>query len=459
MRFAIQREVLLKPLQQVVNVVERRQTLPVLGNLLFVVDERGLSVTGSDSEVELVARTSLEAGSEPGETTIPARKLFDIVRALPDGSLLKFSLSGDRMAIQTGRSRFTLSTLPARDFPSTESLDVVETIVLQEGSLRELIERTAFAMAQQDVRFYLNGLLFDLRDSLLRCVATDGHRLALCEAPLGSEINARRQMILPRKGVLELQRLLEGGDREIALEIGRSHLRVRREDVIFTSKLIDGRFPDYEAVIPIGADKEARLDREVLRAALQRVAILSNEKYRGVRIEFAPGAAPDRAQSRTGRSRRRSRSQEQRGPDRGGLQRHVPARCAQRAASRGSHPQPARRQFQRAGAGRRQRPLSSRRDAVAHLKETQSGAPVPYRAPTRPRSLKSQADRPSPGVAACALQACRLKTFASSNMRGSNRPPASICLSAATAPEKPRCWKPLLCSPAGDPFAAVCGTR
>ena len=289
MRFAIQREVLLKPLQQVVNVVERRQTLPVLGNLLFLADERGLSVTGSDSEVELVARTLLETGSEPGETTIPARKLFDIVRALPDGSLLKFSLSGDRMAIQAGRSRFTLSTLPARDFPSTESLDVVETIVLQEGSLRELIERTAFAMAQQDVRFYLNGLLFDLRESLLRCVATDGHRLALCEAPLGSEINARRQLILPRKGVLELQRLLEGGDREIALEIGRSHLRVRREDVTFTSKLIDGRFPDYEAVIPIGADKEARLDREVFRAALQRVAILSNEKYRGVRIEFAPG--------------------------------------------------------------------------------------------------------------------------------------------------------------------------
>lgn len=289
MRFAIQREVLLKPLQQVVNVVERRQTLPVLGNLLVVVDADGLSLTGSDSEVEMVARAALGSDADAGETTVPARKLFDIVRALPDGSLMKFSQSGDRMSIQAGRSRFTLSTLPARDFPSTENLEVIETISLSEGSLRELIERTAFAMAQQDVRFYLNGLLFDLREDLLRCVATDGHRLALCEAPLEKGVNARRQIILPRKGVLELQRLLEGGDRDIALEVGRSHLRVKREDVTFTSKLIDGRFPDYEAVIPIGADKEARIEREAFKAALQRAAILSNEKYRGVRIEFTPG--------------------------------------------------------------------------------------------------------------------------------------------------------------------------
>jgi DNA polymerase-3 subunit beta len=152
-----------------------------------------------------------------------------------------------------------------------------------------LIERTAFAMAQQDVRYYLNGLLFDLREASLRCVATDGHRLAMCEAPLDAGANTKRQIIVPRKGVTELQRLLEGGERELELEMGRSHLRVKRDDVTFTSKLIDGRFPDYEAVIPIGADKEVRIDREVLRASLQRAAILSNEKYRGVRIEVSPG--------------------------------------------------------------------------------------------------------------------------------------------------------------------------
>jgi DNA polymerase-3 subunit beta len=144
-------------------------------------------------------------------------------------------------------------------------------------------------MAQQDVRYYLNGLLLDLREDSLRCVATDGHRLALCEAPLPTGAQTRKQIILPRKGVLELQRLLEGGDREIEIEVGRSHLRVRREDVTFTSKLIDGRFPDYDAVIPIGADKELKIDRDVLKAALQRAAILSNEKYRGVKLELSPG--------------------------------------------------------------------------------------------------------------------------------------------------------------------------
>jgi DNA polymerase-3 subunit beta len=288
MRFSIQREVLLKPLQQVVNVVERRQTMPVLTNVLAVVENGLLSLTGSDTEVEMIGRTVVE-DAENGETTIPARKLFEIVRALPDGSHLKFAQSGERISIQAGRSKFTLSTLPASEFPSSEAKDVVERIQIPEAALRELIERTSFAMAQQDVRFYLNGLLFDLREEALRCVATDGHRLALCEAALPGNNFGRRQIILPRKGVLELQRLLEGGDRVLELELGRNHVRVRREDLTFTSKLIDGRFPDYEAVIPIGADKEARIEREVLKAALQRAAILSNEKYKGIKIEFSPG--------------------------------------------------------------------------------------------------------------------------------------------------------------------------
>jgi DNA polymerase-3 subunit beta len=288
MRFSLQREVLLKPLQQVVNVVERRQTLPVLANLLVAVEGGKLSLTGTDLEVEMIARTEVDQ-AEDGETTIPARKLFEIVRALPDGSRLSFSLSGDRVTVQAGRSRFTLATLPAKEFPSIDDLELVERIQVPEAGLKELIERTAFAMAQQDVRFYLNGLLFDLRENALRCVATDGHRLAMCEAALPDGAKTRKQIILPRKGVLELQRLLEGGDRALELEVGRNHVRVRREDVTFTSKLIDGRFPDYEAVIPIGADKEVRMDREVLRAALQRAAILSNEKYRGVKVEVSPG--------------------------------------------------------------------------------------------------------------------------------------------------------------------------
>ncbi len=288
MRFSLQREVFLKPLAQVVNVVERRQTLPVLANLLVQVRDGQLALTGTDLEVEMVARVAVEDAGD-GETTIPARKLFDIIRALPDGSRVTVSQSAEKVTVQAGRSRFTLATLPANDFPSIDEVEATERVTVPESTLKELIERTSFAMAQQDVRYYLNGLLFDLREGNLRCVATDGHRLALCEAEYEGGVQAKRQIIVPRKGVTELQRLLEGGDREVGLEMGRGHLRVKRNDVTFTSKLIDGRFPDYEAVVPIGADQQVTVDREVLRASLQRAAILSNEKYRGVRIEVSPG--------------------------------------------------------------------------------------------------------------------------------------------------------------------------
>ena len=287
MRFILPREALLKPLQQVVGVVERRQTLPVLSNLLVNVSSEGVSFTGTDLEVEMVARAAAE-DLDPGEITIPARKLFDICRALPDGVRVKVEQNADRVALSAGRSRFTLATLPATEFPVIDNIDVVERVSLKESVLKDLIARTAFAMAHQDVRYYLNGLLLDLRDKTLRCVATDGHRLALTETELDAEVTARRQIIIPRKGVLELQGLFEAGDGIVELELGRNHIRVRRDSVTFTSKLIDGRFPDYEAVIPIGADKEVRVGREGLRFALQRAAILSNEKYRGVKLEVSP---------------------------------------------------------------------------------------------------------------------------------------------------------------------------
>jgi len=288
MQFSIQREALLKPLQQVVGVVERRQTLPVLANLLVKVGGGRLSLTGTDLEVEMVATAEAEKLVD-GEVTIPARKLFDIVRALPDGAHIELKLNGDRVALNAGRSRFTLTTLPATEFPTVDEIELVEKVSLPEEALRDLMERTSFAMANQDVRYYLNGMLLDLQEHTLRCVATDGHRLAMKETGLQSSVSTRRQIIIPRKGVNELVGLLEAGDGQVELEFGRNHLRVRRGEVVFTSKLIDGRFPDYEAVIPLGADKTATLDREVLRGALQRAAILSNEKYRGVRLELSPG--------------------------------------------------------------------------------------------------------------------------------------------------------------------------
>ena len=288
MKFTAQREVLLRPLQQVVNVVERRQTLPVLSNLLVTVSAAGVSFTGSDMEVEMVSRCEGES-LEGGEGTIPARKLFDIVRSLPDGSRVDVKLSGDKATVSSGRSRFTLATLPSAEFPQVENIDALESISLPQQALRSLIEATGFAMAHQDVRYYLNGLLFEVRDRMLRCVATDGHRLALRDVVTEHSTSERRQIIIPRKGILELQRLLEASDSEVTLEIGRNHIRMRRNDGQFTSKLIDGRFPDYEAVIPIGAELEVRMDRMEFRAALQRASILCNEKYRGVKLEVSPG--------------------------------------------------------------------------------------------------------------------------------------------------------------------------
>src|SRR5579875_1326186 len=288
MRFSTQRESLLKPMQQVVGVVERRQTLPVLANLLVQVNDGRLSLTGTDLEVEMRASSPVSM-KEPGETTVPARKWFDLVRALPDGVDVDVQVKGDRVVMHAGRSRYTLSTLPADEFPNNDEIEVTDKISLPEGTLRRLMERTAFAMANQDVRYYLNGLLLDLRDAELRCVATDGHRMAMAQTALNKPAGGARQLIIPRKGVMELLGLFEASDDAVEIEFSSNHLRVRRSDVVFTSKLIDGRFPDYEAVIPLGADKIVRVSRDVLRNALQRAAILSNEKYRGVRLEVSPG--------------------------------------------------------------------------------------------------------------------------------------------------------------------------
>ncbi len=284
MHFGAQREVLLRPLQQVIGVVEKRQTLPVLANVLLQLQGSRLTLTTSDLEVELASSAEVDVQQE-GELTIPARKLFDLVKALPDGVGLDVAQQGDRVVMRAGRSRYTLATLPGSEFPQSELGEVVDRFSVPQAALKELIEHTGFAMAVQDVRFYLNGLLLERRGAGLRAVATDGHRLALGDWNAGSE--AGRQVILPRKGVLELQRLLDGDEGEVELVFTRNHLRVALGDSVLVSKLIDGRFPDYEAVIPVAADVPVLVDREEFRAALLRAAILSNEKYRGIRVELA----------------------------------------------------------------------------------------------------------------------------------------------------------------------------
>ena len=286
MKFSIQREAVLQPLSQVVGVVERRQTLPVLANFLLVAGDGVLSVTGTDMEVELVAKINVDI-SQPGEVTVPARKLVDICRALPDGANITFIQEGNQVLLRAGRSRFTLSTLPSSEFPATDDVEAIENITIKEGALKRVLDKTAFAMANQDVRYYLNGLLLDFNGNVLRAIATDGHRLAICDTDHGSALSEDRQLIVPRKGVLELSRMLDDSDEDVSIGIGKNHIRLVKDSTTFTSKLIDGRFPDYQAVIPVGADKNVSLNRAEFVNALQRAAILSNEKYRGVKLEVA----------------------------------------------------------------------------------------------------------------------------------------------------------------------------
>lgn len=287
MNLTMSRETLLRPLQAVIGVVERRQTMPVLANVLLIAKNKLLRVTATDLEVELVAEATIDENKTDGEITVPARKLLDICRALPEEATMNLRLDGDRLVVKSGRSRFVLSTLPAADFPVIESIDAIREIRLAQADVRRLLEKTQFSMAQQDVRYYLNGLLLETGGGMVRAVATDGHRLALCEIEVEEGQEAVQQVIVPRKGVLELLRLL-GDEDEIELAIGANHLRAQVGNIRFTSKLIDGRFPDYDRVIPKPEGNILRAGREYLRSALQRAAILSNEKYRGVRLELNP---------------------------------------------------------------------------------------------------------------------------------------------------------------------------
>ena len=289
MKFKIQREALLKPLQQVIGVVERRQTLPVLSNILVVADADGISLTATDLEVELHARVPMKVGRK-SEITLPARKLHDICRTLPEQIMIEIDVDQERATVRSGNSRFVLATLPAGEFPAVEEINSLWDFSIEQRELKQLIEKTHFAMAQQDVRYYLNGLLLEVSGKLLRAVATDGHRLALADAAVETSATTPQQVILPRKAIQELLRLLEDNDKPVQVMIGSNHVRVNFPDIRFTSKLIDGKFPDYHKVIPKSNTKSVLAKRDDLKQALTRTSILSNEKYRGVRLSLSPNS-------------------------------------------------------------------------------------------------------------------------------------------------------------------------
>ncbi len=284
MKFTITREALLKPLQLVAGVVERRQTMPILANVLLVVEGDQLSLTGTDHEVEMIGRAPLLEAGIDGEITVPAKKLMDICKSLPDQATIEMHQDEHRVLLQAGRSKFMLSTLPANEFPNIDDVEGQVTLSLQQGQLRRVIDRTAFAMAQQDVRYYLNGLLLEVKSDELRTVATDGHRLATCGVEVNLDIEGKNQVIVPRKAVLELAKLMTDPEESLTLVLSATHIRAQVGDYTFTSKLVDGKFPDYERVIPRNGNKTLIADRQALRQVFARTAILSNEKYRGVRL-------------------------------------------------------------------------------------------------------------------------------------------------------------------------------
>ena len=284
------RDELLEPLSAVSGIIERRHTLPILSNVLIDRAEGALSFLATDIEIQITARSALAAGADAKPVTVGARKLVDILRALPEGAEVTLQQQDKRLQIKAGKSRFTLQTLPAEDFPrlAKPSGEVARFAVAQKA-LRRLLGLVQYAMAQQDIRYYLNGLLVLVEDQKLRLVATDGHRLAYAAMDLPASL-PRLEVIVPRKTVLELSKLLADSENEVKVELSSAQAAFSFGAVELVSKLVDGKFPDYTRVIPTTHKNRLLLERDVLRQSLQRAAILSNEKFRGVRWVLTDGS-------------------------------------------------------------------------------------------------------------------------------------------------------------------------
>ncbi|MFC0309015.1 DNA polymerase III subunit beta [Gallibacterium trehalosifermentans] len=283
MQFIVARENLLKPLQQVCGVLSSRPSLPVLNNILVQIAGDRLTLTGSDLEVELSTFVQLISASEDGVFTIPARKFLDICRSLNDDAEITVNYENDRVLVTAERSKFNLATLPAESYPNITQLDIDIELSLEQSVLRRVMEATQFSMANQDARYFLNGMKFETENNVLRTVATDGHRLAVCGIQLAQNV-PDYAIIVPRKGVIELMRLLDSNSENAFIRMGQNNIQVHLNNVIFTSKLIDGRFPDYRRVLPRNADRILEVDWNALKQACVRAAILSNERFRGVRL-------------------------------------------------------------------------------------------------------------------------------------------------------------------------------
>ena len=288
MKFIINREELLLPLQQIVSVIEKRQTMPILSNVLMVIEEDQLILTGTDLEIQIIAKINI-ATATPGSITVPARKFLDICRLLPNGAEIKLELQDDKVKIASSRSRFSLSCLPADNYPEFAESELESHLFINAGKFKKALDKTVFCMANQDVRYYLNGLLFNVSNSKLKLVASDGHRLSIYEDILDQATGIEARIILPRKGVLELSRLLDDPDAELKVEFSSNNIRIFIKNLIFSAKLVDSKYPDFGKVFQQEFFNQIHIQKQLLKEALTRVAILANEKFKGVTFDISSG--------------------------------------------------------------------------------------------------------------------------------------------------------------------------
>src|SRR5213594_2557401 len=282
---------ILDPLSAVSGIIERRHTLPILSNVLIERTAQALSFLATDIEIQITARSALMAGGDPRAVTVGARKLVDILRALPEDTEVTLQQQDKRLLVKAGKSRFTLQTLPAEDFPRlARPAGEAARFVLSQKALKSLLGLVQYAMAQQDIRYYLNGLLMVVEEGQLKLVATDGHRLAYASREVGGKNLSKQEVILPRKTIIELSKLLEDSDDSVAIELSSAQAKFRFGNVVLVSKLVDGKFPDYGRVIPQNHPKKLKLERIALLQALQRAAILTSDKFRGVRWVLGEGS-------------------------------------------------------------------------------------------------------------------------------------------------------------------------
>ncbi|MCW8932113.1 MAG: DNA polymerase III subunit beta [Gammaproteobacteria bacterium] len=293
MKFSIGIDELLPAIQSVIGVVEKRQTLPILSNILVSISDGKFTITGTDLEVEITTVIDIEDDSLSFDFTVPAKKIFDICKNLDSGVILNFELIDNKLILKSKKSRFTLITLSAENYPNLDPMSSSSEFSISQRDLKFLIDSTQFSMANQDVRYYLNGLLFEIYNEELRSIATDGHRLAYaCIDSLANLINipkdTTQQLIVPRKAITELNRLLSDVETPLNVSISPSHMNIIFDQLSFTTKLIDGRFPDYQRVIPATelCTKNIIADRHILKQSLARIAVLSTEKYKAARLEF-----------------------------------------------------------------------------------------------------------------------------------------------------------------------------